>query len=318
MKIAFLINGNSRGLKQIVREIGEIFEDMDHTVLISEYGGHFNDLSKTALQSGHDHFIFIGGDGSVNEGINGIIDFYKTNQQGQPDDYDWTSIAKIKWGVFPAGTGNDYVKSVYETNNLGFLKQAITEKINTMVDVGWVRYQLMNDQPHTRFFMNITDVGMGSDVVRKKTKLPGWFSSKLSYLWAITTTLISYKNLAVRAYNDSFNWEGKIINMVIAKGKYFGNGLGIAPDAVVNNGKFSFVIIGNITMLEYFRLIGTVKKCVKVEHPNVSYHDFESIKIEPGSVREVTVEMDGEFIGKAPMELKCLGKRMCLIGGIGN
>jgi diacylglycerol kinase family enzyme len=100
---------------------------------------------------------------------------------------------------------------------------------------------------------------------------------------------------------------------VVANGKYFGNGLGIAPDASVTDGKFEIVIIGDITMLDYFRHLGAVKKCRKVNHPKVQYHQLERVTIESMENRKISIDMDGEFIGYAPMTLVNLASKINFI-----
>jgi diacylglycerol kinase family enzyme len=161
--------------------------------------------------------------------------------------------------------------------------------------------------------MNITDVGMGGETVLKKAGLPKWFGADLSYSWAITSTIATYKNYQVRAYSDNFEWTGKVMNMVVANGKYFGNGLGIAPDAEVQDGKFSFVIIGDITLLDYLQNLGTVKKAQKIDHSKIEYFSLDKVSIESQDSRKLSIDMDGEFIGYAPMTLICLQQKINFI-----
>lgn len=313
MKIAFIINGSIKKLNKTIGSITTVFNSYDTKIYISDHAGHFSQLCKEVLDDKYDHIIFVGGDGSLNEGINGIIDYYRLNNKNRPDDYDWDAIGQIRVGVYPAGSGNDFVRTIYKDNELDSLKRTIDDRSYQMIDVGWVSFQNLKDQKDTRFFINITDVGMGGDTVRKKSNLPKWFGSSFSYFWAITSTLATYKKCSVRAYNDQFSWEGKVINMVVANGKYFGNGLGIAPGAKVTDGKFSFIIIGDINLLDYFKHLGSVKKCIKINHPKVSYDSFDEITIESTTTKRITIDMDGEYIGAAPMTLKCLSKKMKFI-----
>ncbi len=315
MKIAFIINGNIKKLNKTISSINNTFKIYDTKIYTSDYAGHFMQLCQEAIDAKYNYLIFAGGDGSLNEGINGIINYYKLNENKQPDDFDWHAIGKIKVGVYAAGSGNDFVKTVYKDTNLNTLKELIDKQSYQMTDVGWVSFQNLQNQKDVRFFMNITDVGMGGDTMRRKSHLPKWMGADFRYFWSITSTVVTYKNFGVKAYNNSFSWEGKVINMVVANGKYFGNGLGIAPDAEVTDGKFSFIVIGDINLLDYFKHLGTVKKCIKINHPKVSYHSFDEIAIEPTTSKKITIDMDGEYIGFAPMILKCLPQKISLIAG---
>jgi len=316
MRVAFIINGSIKKLYKTIDSITKTFNNFDIKIYTSDDEEHYKQLCQEALDDQCDHIILVGGDGTVNQGINGIINHFKLNGNKQPNNFDWNALSRIKVGVYPAGSGNDFVKTVYNETSLKTLKELIEKQSYQMIDIGWVSFQNFQLQEDIRFFINITDVGMGGETVRKKNNLPKWMGSNFSYFWAITSTLATYKKCNVKAYNDNFFWEGKVINMVVANGKYFGNGLGIAPDAEIANGKFSFITIGDITLFEYFKHINTVKKCIKIDHPKVSYYSLDKITIESNTSRKITIDMDGEFIGTAPMTLQCLSRKINFIAKI--
>ena len=313
MKIAFIINGSIKKRKKTINLITHTFQTHSIKIYVSDDEDHLMQLCKEALQNNYNHIIFVGGDGTVNKGINGILNSFQLNERRKPTDFDWNAIANIKIGIYPAGSGNDFVKTVYKNISLKRLKFLIESESYKMIDVGWARFQNLQCKEEIRFFMNITDVGMGGETVKKKSNLPRWMSASFSYFWAITTTLFLYKNRSVKAHNKSFSWQGKIINLVVANGKYFGNGLGIAPSAKVTDGEFLLVIIGDITMLDYFKHLNIVKKCIKIEHPKVSYYKVNTITIESNTSEKITIDMDGEFIGTTPMTLQCLHHKINFI-----
>lgn len=313
MKIAFLINSRIRKLNAVKNEIQSAFKQHDVVFFESEYAGHFFELPKQAIEQNYKIIIAIGGDGTLNEIVNGVINTYKIADNKTADDYDWNKIGEIKIGVYPAGSGNDFVKTIYKNTQLYTLKTLIESNSSQLIDTGFVSFTNKEGKNATRFFMNITDVGMGGETVVKKDKVPSWMGADFSYFWAITTTIATYKNCNVKCWNDNFSWQGKVINMVVANGKYFGNGLGVAPDAEVTDGKFSFVIIGDVGLFDYFKNLGTVKKCEKIQHPEVHYHQFEEINIDSCDSTKISIDMDGEFIGYAPMKLTNISKRINFI-----
>jgi diacylglycerol kinase (ATP) len=314
MKLAFLINGTARKLEQLTKLIEDTFKVYQPKLFISERPGHIIQLAATAVSRGYDHIIICGGDGTLNEGINGIIGSFKTGLGDTTDAYDWEKISKIKVGIFPSGSGNDFSKTVLVTKEIAYLKNLIEKNRSQLIDIGWVSYFKTDQEPANRFFINITDVGMGGETVLKlqNSKIP-MLGPDINYFWAITSTLATYEKVQIRAVGDDFNWEGKAINFVIANGKFFGNGLGVAPDASVTDGKFDIVIIGDVTMLDYFKNLGTVKKCRKVIHPEVHYYQLERVTIESMETRKISIDMDGEFIGYAPMTLINLQQKINFI-----
>ena len=304
MKIAFLINGTAKGLEKLKKSIDTTFKEYQPKLFISENAGHITQLAQTAVARAYDTIIICGGDGTLNEGINGIIESFKTGLGDSPDAYDWDGIAKIKVGVLPSGSGNDFSKTIRVTKDIEYLKNLLSLQRSQMIDIGWVSYLKADKEPSHRFFINITDVGMGGETVLKlqnnKIKALG---PDFNYFWAITSTLATYEKVKIKASGNHFSWEGKAISFVVANGKYFGNGLGVAPDASVTDGKFDIVIIGDVSLMDYFKNLGTVKKCQKVIHPEVHYYQLDKVTIESMETRKISIDMDGEFIGYAPMTL---------------
>jgi YegS/Rv2252/BmrU family lipid kinase len=309
MNIAFIINGNIRRLEKVLEEIKDTFRNHENNFYVSTYAGHIATLTSKALDEKNEALVFVGGDGSLNEGINALIDYYKKN-----NDYNWEAIASIKLAVYPAGSGNDFIKSICPDINLNKLKNIIENNHTMLVDVGQVYFIDRNKNNGIRFFINITDVGMGGNTVQRKEKVPKWMGADISYFWSISSTIATYKPVQVKAFNNDYKWEGKIINYVVANGKYFGNGLCVAPDAEISDGTFSIVVIGDINLVDYFKNLGDVKKGKKIINDKVHYLSAQEINIEsPTNNDELTIDMDGEFIGYAPMKLVCLKQKLSFL-----
>lgn len=93
------------------------------------------------------------------------------------------------------------------------------------------------------------------------------------------------------------------MNFIVANGKWFGNGLGVAPDAVLDDG-FWNCHFGWYRPSRLFKTFGYRKKGEKVIHPEVNYNRFKEITITSGDGSSVPIDMDGEFVGYAPLTLK--------------
>lgn len=313
MKIAFLINGTAKGLTKLTKSIEITFKEFEPKLFISEKSGDIFSLAHTAISRGYDTIIICGGDGTLNEGINGILDSLKNGLGDSPDAFDWQKISQIKVGVLPSGSGNDFSKTIHVTKEIDYLKNLILQNRSQLIDIGWVSFFKSDKDPGHRFFINITDVGMGGEVALKlQHKIP-MAGPDINYFWAITSTLATYEKVKIKASGENFFWEGKAINFVVANGKYFGNGLGVAPDASVTDGKFDIVIIGDVSLMDYFKNLGTVKKCEKVNHPEVHYYQMDKVTVESMETRKISIDMDGEFIGYAPMTLINLHQKLNFI-----
>lgn len=314
MKIAFLINGSAKGLNKLTQNIQATFKEYEPKIFLSEREGHNTELAQTAITRGYDTIIICGGDGSLNEGINGIIQAHKSGLGNTHEAYNWEQISKIKVGVFPYGSGNDFSKTVHISRELYDIKKLIQQQRSQVIDIGWASFFSATNEPKHRFFINITDVGMGGETVLKlQNKITRKLGTDINYFWAITSTIATYNKVKVKAVSNDFMWEGKIMNFVVANGKYFGNGLGVAPEASVTDGKFEIVVVGDISLMDYLKNLGKIKECQKINHPEVHYFRTDKVQIESLESQNISIDMDGEFIGFAPMTLINLPQKIRFI-----
>lgn len=303
-KIAFLINKLIKNYDNILKDIQSNFAGTDYQLYFSDYAGHLLELAQKAISDGNNTIITVGGDGTHNEVINGIIKKFKIGEGSEISNYDLEAIKKIRFGLYPAGTGNDFSKSIFVTPNAKQLKENIFNGSSKLLDLGWTSFVDKNQQPCNRFFINITDVGMGGEVARKLEKKIPLLSNKTQYVIRIVSTFLSYKKASIQAKGLNFDFKGQVMNLIVANGKWFGNGLGVAPEAKLDDGFFEIAILGDIGLVDYLKHLDTVKKGEKVIHPEVTYNRLNEITISSGDNKNVPIDMDGEFVGYAPLTLK--------------
>lgn len=292
-RIAFIIHGKIKKKQKVVSALESTFlGNYKLSFFTSEYSGHAIDLSFRAAQEGFNYIICLGGDGSLNEVVNGVMQAKNFNKE-----------LIIKVGVLPFGTGNDFIKTTRSPHTFSEMKKLIDEDVFKEIDLGLVQYKSKTGIDSKRYFINIADVGLGGVVVQKIGNYPKALGANISYLAAIFNTLLSYRNQPVKAIADGFTFEGKVKNFVVANGKYFGSGIGIAPDAEIDNGKLAMVILGEVSLIHFLKLSVIFKKCRKVIHPQIIYKTAEEITINSLSSPQ-PIDMDGEFIGYTPMNIK--------------
>lgn len=303
-KIAFLINRLIKNYDAILKDIQNTFAETDYQLYFSDFSGHLVDLAQKALKDGKNTIITVGGDGTHNEVINGVLAHFKIGNNSEIESYDLENLKKIRLGLYPAGTGNDFSKSINIKPNALQLKNEIANGKSRLLDLGWTSFTDKQNKPTNRFFINITDVGMGGEVARKlENKIP-LLSNKTQYAIRIVSTFLTYKKALIQAKSENYDWKGQVMNFIVANGKWFGNGLGVAPDAILDDGFFEIAILGDIGLLDYLKHLDTVKKGEKVIHPEVNYNRFKEITITSGDGSSVPIDMDGEFVGYAPLTLK--------------
>ena len=199
-KIAFFINPTIRHFKKIEIDIQHHFLNQDYHFFISEYSGHFLTLPKRAVEEGFTHFIAVGGDGTLNEIVNGLIEAFRTE-----NGYDWERISQIKIGILPSGSGNDFIKNLGYTT-IDELQSLIAKDSSALVDVGFAEFLNREKQKAERFFINVSDVGIGGEVVISKERLPLVFPGDVNYFIAILSTFLMYKKKTIKVTSKDFTW----------------------------------------------------------------------------------------------------------------
>ena len=302
MRVAFIVNSKISQRIRINKDL-ERFKEMvsgDTQVHLTEHAGHATQLAKTLCADNVEIIIAVGGDGSLNEIVNGVMQAKKEN----PD-------LNSSIGILPYGSGNDFVKTIKATNNIDTLALLINQRSLTPIDLGKISFE-KNGRLNTRYFINIADLGIGPEVVLKTNNNKMLFGPTVTYLSAITMTFLSYKKSRVSCVAENFEWKGKLMALIVANGKYFGSGLCIAPEATLDDGLFQIVVIGDISFREYLASMGKIRKGGKIDHPEVHYHKCKSIDI--ASIDGITNwEADGEFGSEIPVNFQCLNKAISFV-----
>lgn len=292
-KIAFIAQGKIKHLNKHLAQIKQVFANQYETAFFTtERKAHAIELASQAVNNGFEYIICVGGDGSANEVANGIV-----SAKNRPQN--------VFMGLLPMGTGNDFAKTMRVNNDLKALKQLIDHNHHQAIDLGLANYTDTNGKPASRYFINITDTGMGGIAAEKLNGYSKFWGSTLSFQRAIISTLLTYSNQQVEVKADSFTYNGSTLNFIIANGKYFGSGLGIAPHANPIDGEFAIVIAAEISIWDYLKNLGTVRKCKKVSHPQLMYKSAKTITIQSPD-GPMPIDMDGEFIGYTPMEVSVI------------
>lgn len=293
--ISFIIHGKIKRKETLRKKILEVLPSgFEISFLETQRARHATELTLQALTSGADYAIAVGGDGLLNEVINGYMQCPEAVRR------------KTAVGIFPAGTGNDFCKTIGIKADFRQLAKLLESASVKPIDVCHMRFLDVNLKPAERYFNNIADIGIGgyaSQRVNSSSKILG---ATLSYVKAIVLTFLSYRHRRVRITAENFRWEGKVLLAVMANGKFFGSGLCIAPQAVPDDGKMQLVLLANVTLFDYLKHQGEVRRGEIILHPEVQYLQSSWCSVEP--LEECTIDMDGEFAGYGPLEARVLEK----------
>ena len=246
-----------------------------------------------------DAIIAAGGDGTLNQVVNGIL-------RGRENAFRLPAV-----GVIPIGSGNDFARGAD-------LKLKVDQTIKILssfkprpIDIGMVEYCVESDNDNAKdysYFVNVADIGMGPEVVGKVLSSGRPFGSEVAYYKSILNTFLTYKPMEVKAVTPDWTWQGKLRTLAVANGKYYGHGLCIAPDAVMDDRLFSVFICGNVSVLDFIMHTGTLKKGKNVQMDEVLYKTAAAVEF--SSTSSCPIEGDGEILGWLPAKVTMIEKRL--------
>ncbi|MFN8258348.1 MAG: diacylglycerol kinase family protein [Bacteroidales bacterium] len=266
---------------------------------LTERQGHSTALTIEAVNEGAEIIIAAGGDGTLNEVVNGIMLSPEPLRN------------KVLLGLYPLGTGNDFARTALFKADLETLSKLVVNGKSRKIDLGCVEFSDGKNEKVIRYFDNIADIGIGArtvEIVNKSTKPLG---STLTFILSVLKAFTGYKQQKVRVKTADFEWIGKIVAVCMANGKYFGSGLGISPGASLDNGKLSLVIVGNISVVHFLRYLPALRKLKFINHPEVHYRQMNWCEITADE--KYPLEMDGESVGFTPLKATVIPQALNLL-----
>ena len=257
-------------------------------------------IGKDAIARGVRTIVSFGGDGTHSEVVDAIM------QSG--------ANKELTLGILHAGTGGDFRKMIPGAEEIESGCAAIREKRAVPIDIGWVQY--VHDEGHTesRFFLNITSMGMGGLVDRFVAASPSKSSGKAKYFKAVLRAQMKYKPARIRMRIDGKDeGEHEISNLCVCNGRWAGGGMMFAPEAHVADGMFDVILLRAASTLRGLPVMARLYKGTHVRSPIVSTYRGKHIEVE---MLENTawMDIDGEAPGVGPAEFRIHAGALRVIG----
>ena len=280
----FILNpcaGRGRSVK-IMQRVIEILEKKrtDFKVIKTEYPGHATLIAKDAIKNGYKSIIAVGGDGTVMEVANGMIGETAT------------------MGIIPAGTGNDFIKTVGIPNDPEIAAEIVLNKRHKKIDIG-----LANDG---RYFLNISSTGFDVEVIKNTEKVKGFLTGLTAYYTAVFMAMFGYKFKKVILRTKDSVIEKTVLLVAVANGIAYGGGMKVAPEASIEDGLLNVIIVEKMPR---WVIPFQLPKFVKGDHEKIKYiqkFKCESVTIE--TEKQELINMDGEIAGTTPVTFSVKSK----------
>lgn len=269
--------------------------------VFTEQAGDGREMAACAALDGRRLIIACGGDGTINEVANGILE----------------SGAEVELGILPSGTGGDFRRTLKLPISTAAAARALRTGQTRRIDVGRVTYLTHEGAEAARYFLGVASFGMSPAIIeRVKADKRGWLqakslelmSGKLSFAAATLRATFDTPNTTVRVQIDELPERRlTVTNLCVANARYFGGGMKIAPEALLNDSRFDVITVGDMDALE---IIGNAPRLYLGQHLGLrQVHHQLARRLVARPVRPdeaVAIEVDGELPGRLPATFEIL------------
>ena len=257
-------------------------------------------IAKNAIRRGYKKIVAVGGDGTVNEVING---FFERGEIINP---------KAALGVISRGTGCDLIRTLgipkHYQGAIETLKEGNTKKI----DLIKVKYLDDEFECHRRYCINISDIGLGGYVAQRVNHTSKSGGGLWSYLRGTVLSILMYRNNKGTILIDGEQvHDGKFSIVAAANGKYFGGGMKLVPQAEIDDGFLNILMLVNMGKIELLYNLAKVYKGTHMGHPKVKH--FKAKQLVVRSDEKLPLEIDGENPGFGPVRYDIVEKVINII-----
>lgn len=256
---------------------------------VTQRPGHASHLAREAAASGRRWVIAVGGDGTINEVVNGLI---ANDRPVNPE----TALS-----IVMRGTGNDFRRSLTGSRSADEDIRALARGTRRQIDVGKVTFTGHDGKPAVRYFDNLASFGLSGEVDRRvnAARAVKTLGGKATFAWATLGAIFGFENPQVTlTFDDGERSSGKFRLGVVANGRFAGGGMCFAPGARLDDGRFDVVLLGDFGLAATLRNFPKIYRGTHIGRPGVTHR--QAVRLVAESPQTVLLDIDGEAPGRLP------------------
>jgi diacylglycerol kinase (ATP) len=265
---------------------------VDAETVRTERPGHASELAREGLRSGPRLVVAVGGDGTVNEVVNGFF------EHGRP------VVTDAELAIVPIGTGRDGVRTYGISGKPERAIALIADGVTRTIDLGRATYTAHAGGEESRIFLNIASCGLSGAVAERANRTSKRLGGTPAFLWATIATFAGWKNVPFTVTIDGVTRELVANNTIVANGRYFGGGMKIAADAKPDDGLLDAIVFGDVGRVDLALNMHRLYRGTILRHPKASHRLARVVSVEPA--RPLPIEIDGEQPGVTPVRFEVL------------
>ena len=267
-------------LRPIVEQYGGA--DWSGTV----YPSHAIELARQAAEEGYQLVISVGGDGTVHEVINGLM---QVPAEQRP-----------RLGIVPMGSGNDFAHTVGVDLRPAYALQQIFNGKPRRIDVG----RLEDGSGRVEYWNNALGIGFDATVTIRSRRFTYLHGFLIYFIAVLQTILLNHDAPRMHITTDRESWTDELLMLVLCNGSREGGGFQVAPQAVPDDGEHDYVCIGHVSRPMMLRLLPEVMKGTHGRFPQVRMGKLT--RMELNSESPLTIHVDGEIYAGFGMDVRQL------------
>lgn len=302
IRFCFIVNpvaGRRRGEKIIPDLPGMLSRrNVSFSIEVTRYHKEATLIAKRASKD-FDVIVAVGGDGTVNEVANGIINSGKA------------------LGVVPIGSGNDFVKMFEIQLDLENAIDTLISSRSQLIDIGEIctyeRTEPSCSPQEVRYFVNGVGIGFDAAVAHESTKMKHLRGLPL-YLTAVFRTLVKFKTPYMQMHFNNLSLNGKHFLVALGNGTCAGGGFYLTPNAKVDDGVFDICAVSDVSIPRVLQVFPSALRGKHTKYPEVRM--FKTDRFEVVSQDKLIVHADGEILSQDAerVEIKLMHKALAVMG----
>jgi diacylglycerol kinase (ATP) len=252
--------------------------------LLSEGPGQIADLAGRACEDGARLVVAVGGDGTVNEAVNGLM-------RVEPG-------RRAELATVPRGTGKDFARSFGIPTAVAKALDVARDGAVRTVDVGRASFVEWDGSPTESYFANFAGAGISGAVAARANTSSKALGGKIAFLRATTSVFMRWKNSDYEVRIDGERRSGRMLEVIAAIGDQLAGGMRLAPEADPTDGLFDVVLIGDATKVDFVRTLPGIYRGTYLPHPRAEVVRGRRLEIETAT--PLPIALDGEQPGTTP------------------
>jgi YegS/Rv2252/BmrU family lipid kinase len=282
-----------RAGREVAQVVAQVRNALGHEVslMTTESSGHATELARRAVLDGYTRVFSLGGDGTHGQVANGLM---SARQHGLP-----------VLTPLPFGTGGDFSRLMDGPRTLQNALALINGPV-ALIDAGECELVGIRGTKETVGFLNIASFGLAGMVDRLVNASRKRFGGKAAFASASIRAFLRYRppNVTIRC-DGHIMFEGRLSNVAVANGRFFGGGMMIAPDALLNDGMFDVTAIAHSSLIQSLPVLARTYGGTHIGHPLVSSARGSVVQLDVHD-RHAWADIDGEPLGEGPVTVRVL------------